>query len=150
MRNRSLFVALTLVLALSFASVARAETFTVDCGPHAVPAGGLYVVGAVDTTYDVVEDDVDLAGVSCFTSGGGGATPVTPLNGIVGFCPEKDQPTVCTCHADVAPSETFAYCLQGPAEAPELAVEAEALVFHAGEIVEELPAKPGKRKGHNK
>jgi putative hemolysin len=147
MKRTSITALALLACLLAFGAVARAETFTVDCGPHDVPPGGLHVVGAVNTVYDPVEDDVDLASVLCFTAGGA-STPVTPPDGVVGFCPSKDVPTTCRCHADVGPSETLGYCLQAPADAPEEATLTAFVLTTAGEVTTTYDP-PGKRgRGH--
>jgi hypothetical protein len=150
-RTNSIIAFALLAALLAFASAVRAETFTVDCGPHDVPPGGLWVVGGVFTTYDAVEDDVDLVNVACFTAGGGGATPVTPPDGVVGFCPSKNTPTTCRCHADVAPSETLGYCIQSPADAPDNGELAATVLFTDGEVTGEVTVddSPGKNgRGH--
>lgn len=154
MKRTSIIVLALFAVLLSFGA-ARAETFTVDC-TYDVPAeGGIHVVGAVFTAYDPVEDDVDLVNVQCSSVGGAG-TPATPPNGVVGFCPSKDVPTTCNCHADVGPSETLGYCIQSPVDAPDLAELTTFVLLHDGEVVEEGPPYGrggrgrGQARGHNK
>src|SRR5262252_2826636 len=119
-------IVVALVLALLVAP-ARAQTPTplqVDCGPFDVTATGLYVVVGVAITYDA--DGVPIfEETTCTTAGGGGAVPITPDDGVVGWCPaQQDGPTVCECSVDVNPSETDSFCLQ--LDAATFAVVADA------------------------